>query len=314
MDYKDYKVIIDTDIGDDVDDLFAVLFAETAGLDVVGYTTVFRNSVQRAKMLKYVLRKLNLRNTPVYAGIDNPFVQKIQDLRTPEMYEKEQALGYYRLPQYLDDMDGEQFDGNNAVDFLIESAKKYGDKLVIMAIGPLTNVALAIAKEPEIMKGIKELRIIAGAYELPFPEWNVLCDPEAARIVMTSGIDVKVFGLNVTSKCPLTDEMLDVLKNLKNPDARFIKTMVDMWFAHYNFDRPVMHDPLLIASFMDDKAVTYFKKNLLIDLAKERRGFTVIEEDASIYNSQVEIGLEVEPERFYKPFTETVFKLLKENC
>lgn len=311
---KDYKIIIDTDIGDDVDDLFALLFAETAPINVIGYTTVFRNSVQRAKMIKYILRKLSLRDLPVYAGIDKPLVQKIQDLRTPEMYQKEERLGYYRLPQYIDEMDGEKIDEGNAVDFIIDSAKKYGKELVLMAIGPLTNVALAISKEPEIMKGIKELRIIAGAYDLPFAEWNVLCDPEAARIVFTSGIDIKVFGLNVTSKCPLTDEMLDVLKNIKNENVKFIKTMIDMWFAHYNFERPVMHDPLLIASFLDDKAVTYYKKNLLIDLSKEKRGFTIIEDEPSIYNSQVEIGLEVEPERFYKLFNATAFKLLKNNC
>jgi len=311
---KDYKIILDTDIGDDVDDLFALLFTETAKLNVIGYTTVFRNSLQRAKMIKYILRKLSLRNIPVYAGIDKPLVQRIQDLRTPEMYEKEEKLGYYRLPQYLDDMDGEVVDKGNAVDFIIESAKKYGKELVIMAIGPLTNVALAIAKEPEIMRGVKEIRIIAGAYGADFAEWNVLCDPEAARMVFTSGIEIKVFGLNVTSKCPLTDDMLNVLKSLKNKDVKFIKTMIDMWFEHYKFDRPVMHDPLLVASFLDDEAVTYYEKNLLIELSKEKRGWTILEESPTIYNSKVKVGLDVKPERFYKLFNETVFKLLRENC
>ncbi len=309
-----YKIILDTDIGDDVDDLFALLFAETAKLDVIGYTTVFRNSVQRAKMIKYILRKLSFRDIPVYAGIDKPLVQRIQDLRTPEMYEKEEKLGYYRLPQYLDDMDGEVLNQGNAVDFIINSAKKYGKELVIMAIGPLTNVALAIAKEPEIMKGVKEIRIIAGAYGVDFAEWNVLCDPEAARMVFTSGIDIKVFGLNVTSKCPLTDDMLNVLKSLKNENVKFIKTMIDMWFAHYKFDRPVMHDPLLIASLMDDEVVTYYQKNLLVELSREKRGWTILEENSTIYNSKVEVGLDVQPERFYKLFYETVFKFLRKNC
>ena len=72
------KYIIDTDIGDDVDDAFAVMLAAKSQLNVVGITTVFRNAMQRAKMAKYLLRLIGREDIPVIAGIDTPIVQKMQ--------------------------------------------------------------------------------------------------------------------------------------------------------------------------------------------------------------------------------------------
>ena len=78
-----YKYIIDTDIGDDVDDTFAVILAANAPMDLIGITTVFRNAKQRAQMAQYLLKLIHHEEIPVYAGLDKPILQRIENLLPP---------------------------------------------------------------------------------------------------------------------------------------------------------------------------------------------------------------------------------------
>ena len=87
------KYIIDTDIGDDVDDAFAVMLAAKSPMDMLGITTVFRNAKQRAQMAQYLLRLIGREDLPVYAGVDKPFLQRIEYLLPPEMIEEEMRKG-----------------------------------------------------------------------------------------------------------------------------------------------------------------------------------------------------------------------------
>ena len=303
----DEKYIIDTDIGDDVDDAFAVMLAAKSKLDVIGITTFFRNSMQRAKMAKYFLRLIGREDIPIFAGVDKPFIQKIQYLLPAEMLEKEEREGYYTLPQYMPEMNGEEITNENAVDFIVKMAEKHGKNLVLVPIGPLTNIAMAIRKAPDIMRKVKQIRIIGGNYSIAQPEWNIACDPEAAKIVFTSGIPIKAIGIDITMRCPLSDEQLDKLKNLGSEGASLICNMIEKWMAHYNYTRPVMHDPLVLASFLEEDVVEFEKKIVSVALS-EYRGCTIVRGAMDLETTEMEVAVNVYPEKFFKVFDEIIFK------
>ena len=158
------KIILDTDIGDDIDDAFALSIAlNEPNCELLGVTTVFRNAYKRAKMASYLIKTFN-QNIKVYAGCDVPLIANVSDLLSSEIKAKEKLdeTGKYLLPQYLPVMDQGVVEEKHAVDFIIEMAHKCPHELVVVGIGPLTNIALAIRKDPEITKLIKEIRIMGG--------------------------------------------------------------------------------------------------------------------------------------------------------
>jgi len=304
------KIIIDTDLGDDVDDMFAIVFAGLIDdIDVIGLTTVFRNAYQRAQMAQYLLRQVKM-NIPVYAGIDKPFIQEYEDFGNTFNWEIKD--GIYQLPQILPEMKEEKISDKNAIDFIIESAEKYGEELTILAIGPMTNIATAIKKAPETMKKIKEIRLIGGAYSFEVDEWNVVCDPEALRIIVKSGIPIKAVGVDLTVKTPLSDEQVANIKRF-NGRVECINKMVEKWFNFFHFERPVMHDSLIVATLLDDKIVEFEKRNILVCLDGVDRAKTKVLSEPTLHSAEMEVGLKVDAELFFKYFNRT-FDYLNTLC
>lgn len=302
------KIIIDTDPGDDIDDAFAIAFAANAGMNIIGVTTVFRNAMQRAKMTKLLLKYCGRGDIPVYAGVDTAIVQKMQYLLPPEMLEKEMKEGYYTLPQYMPEMENEVVEDEHAVDFIIRKARELKGELVLVAIGPFSNVAMAVRKAPDIIPLIKELRIIAGYYTKDIPEWNIACDPEAARVMYTCGIPIKAIGLDLTLQCPLSDEDQVELRNLSQEGNKLIIKMMDKWFEHYKSERPIMHDPIVIASMLDDSVVGFEEKYVLIGLQGQERNKTIMQDEPTLENSKIKVGLTVNRDRFFEIFKKYIFK------
>lgn len=301
------KVILDTDIGDDIDDAFALLLmVESNYFDVLGVTTVFRNAYKRAKMASYLIEKLD-KNINVYAGVDNPLVAKIENIVSKDIREKEKvdSDGKYHLPQYDEKMDDAKVDNKNAVDFIIESIHKYPNEVTLIPIGPLTNIAVAIRKDPTIVPLIKEIRIMGGGLELNFSEWNIWCDPEAAYIVFNSGLNISSVGLNVTCKTALDKEFIEQMKTSKSKPVLLIYDMMMKWFDHYKFDAPVMHDPLTVASFIDKNILKFEEKHVNISLDRSNYGRFVIDENS---NNIDRYAVDVDKQRFFKLLNEVVFK------
>ena len=180
------KIILDTDIGDDIDDAFALsILLNEKNADLLGVTTVFRNSYKRAKMASYLIKTFG-KDVKVYAGCDEPLIAKVETLLSPEIKEKEKLdeNGKYLIPQYSNEMDEGVVEKQHAVDFIIEQVHKYPNEITLVGIGPLTNIALAIRKDPSICSLLKEIRIMGGdPTNVNCKEWNIFCDPEAARIV-----------------------------------------------------------------------------------------------------------------------------------
>ena len=292
------KIILDTDIGDDIDDSFALLLMlESHKFDVLGVTTVFRNTEKRAKMAKQLIRSLGY-DKEVYAGCNNPLVSKIDDLIPPEIRKKEvlDEKGLYLIPQWEESMNEETIGEQNAVDFIIEQVHKYPHEVTIVLVGPYTNMAIAIKKDPSIIPLVKEVRIMGGAYGMDFAEWNVFCDPEAAHILFHSGIEIYAVGFNVTRLTGLSDEQVNSLKNSQSPTIKLVYKAMQKWFAHYEFTVPVMHDPLTIASILDDSIVTFEDHKVEVDLPS--RGKTIESENGA----NIHMSVAVDKDKFFKLF------------
>ncbi|MBE6584258.1 MAG: nucleoside hydrolase [Ruminococcaceae bacterium] len=234
---KDIKVLIDTDIGDEIDDAWALYLAMKTELDIVGVTTVFQNTDERARICKRLLSLYGkgYENVPVYAGESDPIA----------------ASGgkYGHTCHYTSELDLEKYkpNGDAAVDYIIDSCKKYGKKLVIVAIGPFTNIAKAIKKDAEAVRSAGKIVIMGGAYYKQYADWNVMCDVDAARDIFSSLDNLECIGADVTHKLQLNNEQLDKLCLAKsNAAAEELAKLLKLWRGSVTDRLPALHDPLAI--------------------------------------------------------------------
>ena len=298
------KVILDTDIGDDIDDSFALLLLlESHKFNCLGVTTVFRNSLKRAKMAKQLIRSLGY-DIKVYRGIDDPLKQNIDHLISKEIKEKEKydEDGKYIFPQYDKSMENEKVEDENAVDFIIRMIHLYPHEVTLIPIGPLTNIASAIKKDPTIVPLIKEIRLMGAGLNLNFVERNIFCDPDAAKIVFSSNINkIVAVTINVTSLTSLTEEEVNSLKNNNSKAIKLVYEAMMKRFKHYEFSSPVMHDPLTVASLIDESIINTQLCHLDVDLSKD--GYTFINDNCP---NNVYVSTSLNKEKFFKLFKETL--------
>ena len=239
-----HKIIIDTDIGDDIDDLLALYMAlESDKIDIIGITTVYINSNLRARQTKKVLALKNRNDIPVFAGIGTP----LRGLH----FETTNVI-FNQYTKDLDDNkyapinDNEKCDGESAIDFLISSAKKYQNELTILCIGPLTNIARAILKDKEAMSKVNYI-MMGGCFFKAEREWNIECDIDAANIVFNNKLKLTCLGTNVTKKVELTIDEQNYFLSAKHNDLyyKYLVEMINEWVSFTN-RRIVLHDPLTL--------------------------------------------------------------------
>ncbi len=232
------KLLIDTDIGDDIDDLFALYFALRQKMDIVGVTTVFKDTVQRAKMVKKLFNEFGCgyEKVPVYAGYGTPL--------NGFGGEKE------KLCQYTPEIESFYPDNNSeeeAVDFIIDACEKYGKQLTVVAIGPFTNIAKAIQKKPNVFHNVNFV-IMGGAFYRQYADWNVMCDVESAKIMFDNVPTLECLGADVTHKLDITEQEKEMILNYKNSGKNRAGRYVSEIFGIFtNYNRPVfLHDPLAV--------------------------------------------------------------------
>ena len=167
-------VLIDTDIGDDIDDALALAFAvRSPEIELVGVSTMLQCAPLRARMAQHVLEAWGRPEVSVAAGIDRPLLGSLRPEWTPN-----QAVvlrGAQQRPLHQ----------AHAVDLIRERASRY-DGLVLAPIGAMTNIAVALTLEPTLAERVRVVAM-AGFWQQPTSEWNVHCDPEALAMVLASG-------------------------------------------------------------------------------------------------------------------------------
>lgn len=297
------KIIIDTDIGDDIDDAFALLTALANKNDeILGITTVFKNTPQRAHIVKSLLAAAG-REVPVYAGHEKPLSGKI--IRWD--YEKTDSDGKIRIHHFLDSMRAAKYEEGSAEDFILNTAKKYPHEVTLIAIGPFMNVAKAIEKDKAAFSLLKEICVMCGQPEKDYPEWNIRVDPEAADMMFHSGVPIRCTGLNVTTKCRLLEPQIKRVCSYRAEAVQLVARMMKIWIESNNKSGqltryPTMHDPLCVLASQYEGICKFERRHFKICMEGARRAFMEPCEDGF----PVDIAVSVDVEAFYERFFEAI--------
>lgn len=265
------KIIIDTDNGDDIDDLIALYFALNMPdkFEIIGIVSSFLNSPLRVKQIEHTLKLHGISNIPVFAGCRKP-LKGIHGQNVNEIY-----------CQYFDFLGkAEKTDEDDAINFIIESAKKYGDELYFVEIAPQTTLATAILKNKNSLRDI-HIVTMAGCFSQDYAEWNIECDYQASRIVMESGIDITYIGHDITIQTTLNDPEIEkyFLQRYKDERLDFLAMCANAW--RNCSKRPiVLHDILALLSIVDSNLCTFEKQRVSL-IEKDGHYYTIIDKNSS---------------------------------
>ena len=250
MELKKLKIIIDTDNGDDIDDLITLYCALSCKeIEIVGIICSYLNAPLRVKQAKHVLRLFGREDIPVYCGVSKPMQTLHPQPLDTVFCQYSEELG----------LDTVYENGDAAVNFLIESAKKYKDELTILEIAPQTTLATAIAKDKEAFKDSKII-LMAGAFYKDTYEWNIECDYEAARIILESKLNLKYVGLDVTDITELKNPYYEnyLLREYKGKLA-YLSKCANLWVDSQK-RHIVLHDPLTLFTLINDDLCVFEKE------------------------------------------------------
>ena len=274
------KIIIDTDPGQD--DAVAILLALASPdeIDLLGITAVAGNVplALTEKNARIVCELAGKPETRVFAGHDAPIMRK---LVTAEHVHGKTGLDGPTLPDPnmpLQDQHG--------VDFIIETLRAEPKGTVTLCpLGPLTNIAVALQRAPDIAERIEEIVLMGGAYfavgnVTPAAEFNIHVDPQAADIVFKSGVPITVVPLDVTHKALVTRARNDAIRAIGTPVARAVAEMTDFFErydrAKYGQDGAPLHDPCVIAYLLRPNLFSGRHINVEIETTSElTMGMTV---------------------------------------
>jgi len=308
------RIIIDTDPG--VDDALTFLLALASPEIKLEALTTTQGNVTLEKATRNALSVLELgraSHIPVAAGSMFPLVQP---LRASAHVHGESGIGNSRLPEPHTSPVSQ-----HAVDFLIEKVLAEPNEISILPIGPLTNIAMAIRKEPKFAKAVKELVIMGGAIQVsgnmtPLAEFNIYVDPHAAHIVFHSGIPITLIPLDVTHKCLLKQEHVDRLLAVKSPISQFIKEAVEVYLK-FSYERgfpgSALHDPLTLATVIAPELLTLKEYYVDVDISG---GVSMGKTFADIFGVtkkpvNMKVAMEVRGDDFIELFSQRMESLCK---
>ncbi len=274
------KIIIDTDPGQD--DAVAILLALASPdeLDVVGITAVAGNVglAQNAINALKVVELSGRTEVPVFAGSPAPLRRP---LVTAEHVHGQTGLDGPVLPDPQ-----KQLAPGHGADFIIDTVRTEPEKTVtLVALGPLTNLALALIKAPDIGPRIKQIVLMGGAYFevgnlTPAAEFNIYVDPEAADVVFRSNVPLTVASLDITHKVLSTHDRIAAIRGLGNRTGAAVADMLGFSerfdLAKYGWDGAPLHDPCTVAFLLKPELFEGRQINVSIEVSSElTRGMTV---------------------------------------
>lgn len=307
------KILFDTDPG--IDDACAILLAlASPELSLEGLSVVHGNCSleQGTTNALSVLELTNASHIPVAKGCELPLVQP--SLLAPETH-GDTGLGYAKLPNPR-----ARPIHQHGIDFLIEKIMASPGEITLVAIAPLTNVALAIRKAPHIIEALKEIIIMGGAIRhegntTALAEFNTYVDPHAAQIVYHAGIPGTLVPLDVTYQCILTPGDVSRLQRIDSPITKFVTDATRFYMEFHDefqqIEGCVINDPLALALTFMPELCTYQELPVDVDLSG---GISMGKTVADFYNygkkpANLKVALSVRARDFIDLFVERMERL-----
>jgi len=265
------KMILDLDTG--VDDALALAYAlATPDSDLIGVVSSFGNTqvTTAGENTLKLLELLGRTDVPVFIGAaHSSTTDSFETMQVSMDIHGKNGIGDVALPAPTTALSSQ-----TAVDFIIESAHKYADDLVIVPTGPLTNLAEAYQKDPEIENLIGNVTLMGGALVVPgnvtpYTEANINQDPEAADYVFKHAKHLVMVGLDVTLQTLLTKKETQVWRDLGTEKGRVFADIFDYYIdAYYDLDinkaGAALHDPLAVGVAVDPNLVTLLPLNMMV--------------------------------------------------
>ena len=251
------KIILDCDPGHD--DAIALLLAHgNPNIELLAVTTVVGNQTldKVTRNALSVARIANITNVPFAAGAVRPLVRNVEI--APDIH-GDSGLDGPVLPEPTI-----QLDNRHAIDLIIETIMSHPPKTVtLVPTGGLTNIAMAVRKEPKIVERVKEVVLMGGGYHVgnwsAVAEFNIKIDPEAAHIVFNEKWPVTMVGLDLTHQALATPDVIEKIKAIKTKPAKFVLEMLEFFGKMYKqaqgFTYPPVHDPCAVAYVINPELI-----------------------------------------------------------
>ncbi len=295
------KLLIDTDIGDDIDDALALSYALEKGAEIVGVTTVYREAPKRAAIVRKMLHYKGIENIPVKSGYSLPI--------------SKEAVIFGKMNYRAPDFETSEDDPEEAVDLIADCVRRYGNDLHILTMGAQTNIAHACRKYPELMKQVGSVSVMGGCFTYQHNEWNIAGDPTAARIVAESGLPLFYVPWNVTKDLALGVENYHrILEYHDDSMSGFVADLVRQWKdRNPNWTCPLLHDPAMLVCVLDRTICKSKETTFCVLDSGPAAGMTIGTDMLNRFalnrlpSCPVTVVESVDPERLVSDFMKTLF-------
>ncbi len=294
-------LLLDTDIGSDIDDAVALAYLlAQPRCQLLGITTVSGEPHRRAALARALCRAAGRENVPVHVGLELPLVASPLQPRAPQA----EVLDADALTEFTN--------RPTAVDFLRETIRARPGEITLLAIGPLTNLGVLFTLDPELPTLLKQVVLMGGAYwtraaghtGATGAEWNLRCDPHAAAVVFRAPVPaLKAVGLDVTTQCQMPSAEVRQKFASAGPALGLVSQMAEVWFRQ----RPeiTFHDPLAAALIFEPGLCETTRRTIQIDTDSPRaQGQTYFDTDTD--GGPHEVAQTVDAEAFFRHYFETV--------
>lgn len=273
---KAVPVLLDTDIGSDIDDAFAIaLILHSPELDLRAVTTVSGDTEARARLAAKMLWVDGRHNIPVAAGLPG---KKMDIPQAP----------------WADGFTSPSLVKEPAVELMKSTIDREPGRIVLMAIGPLTNVAALLRQYPGEKKKIREIVLMGGSIARgydpgsgPTPEYNIAAAAPAAQVVFTSGVPILMAPLDVTARLQLDEAHRQTIFARHTPLTDALQALYKLWGQ----PTPTLHDPMAISLFLDPQLCT--TKHLAVRV--DEKGMTLVQQGKP---ANAVVAVETDPARF----------------
>ncbi len=289
------KVILDTDIGTDIDDAVALAYLlSEPRCELLGVTTVTGEPEKRAEMVSAVCRNVGRDDVPVHSGCPEALLIEMRQ----KVAQQAAALGEWDRRR--------DFPPNTAVEFLRETIRAHRGEVTLLTIGPLTNAGLLFATDPEVPGMLKQMVLMCGRFFSAMGgEWNAIGDPHATAIVYGAGAQSRPprhvsYGLDVTTQCRLDADQCR--RRFTAKVLQPVRDFAEVWFAKGR-GQITFHDPLAAASIFAPDLCEYRTGRVEVSLSRPTLGWTVFRPDDAGPHT---VAAAVDAQRFFQRYFDIV--------